>query len=178
MEADAYRTLTRLQAENEGNPYYDDMLAKFFPDGLTRGEPGLRHPKLTLRIMLYMKVGEGSLSANNHFDGGALTFAVCESAPGLQVGTPPEKDADGNEVKKEDMHEVSRTDGTALMWTGINYKHIDPEAKPTWHGVRQHTTDEVHKGEENRWVCVFFLDEYDEKAPTIEETHGVDKPKA
>lgn len=175
MELTAFHTLQQLERENAENPNYSGLVDRFFPDGLTQGEPKKRQPKLTLRIMLYKKVeGEESLSANNHNDAGAFTFAVCESAPGLQVGSQEIIDEVSKEViQPERMEEVQRPEGTILFWPGKNFqKHIDSEIEPTWHGVRQHTTNDVEAGEENRYVLVFFLDEYNEIPPTLGETHG------
>lgn len=162
LERETFAAVQRLGSENRDNPRYDNIESAFFPDGLTCGADGYRHPKLTLRLMRYMKVGDGALAANNHYDGGMLTFAICESLPGLHVGTP------------ESVTPVTRPEGTALMWTGVNFrKKIDPEVAPTWHGVRQHTTSDVPLGAENRWVLVAFLDTYDDTPPRIEETHGL-----
>ena len=165
IEEKAFTFIERLETENANDPRYQGLIERFSPDGLTRAQPELRHPKLMLRLMFYKKVtGNNVLSANNHYDAGSFGFAICESKPGLQVG---------EKGKEDEMVEVSRPDGTTLVWPGTNYKQIDPTIEPTWHGVTQHTTDNVKLGEENRWVAVAFLDEYNEIIPTIEETHGV-----
>ncbi len=174
MEAVAYRTIVALEAEHAGDPRYEGLTNRFFPDGITRGEPGLRHPKLTLRLMIYKKVDAEKLAANGHYDAGAFAFAVCESAPGLMVGTQAVKDETGAVTTPEALTPVERPDGTALFWPGTGFKNIDPTIPPTWHAVKQHTKDEVKLGEENRWVLVAFLNEFEEPgAPTIAETHGL-----
>lgn len=173
-EALAYETVLRIAEENNGDPAYVGFVERFFPDGLTQGKPGLKYPNLKLRLMLYFKVDGEKLSANNHYDAGSLTFAIMESLPGLQVGTREKRDTAGVLTEAEIMEEVQRPDGKALAWPGTNYKRIDPSITGTWHGVRQHTTDDIKLGEENRWVLVAFLDEYDETVPPIEETHGID----
>lgn len=174
MEAVAYQTIARLEAENAGNPRYHGLTQRFFPDGITEGRPGLRHPKLTLRLMIYKKVDAEKLAANGHYDAGAFAFAVCESAPGLMVGEQAVRDESGAVTKPETLTPATRPDGTALFWPGTGYKNIDPDIGPTWHAVKQHTTDEVQLGEENRWVLVAFLNEYEEReAPSLAETHGL-----
>lgn len=174
MEAVAYQTIARLEAENAGNSRYDGITSRFFPDGITEGKPGLRHPKLTLRLMIYKKVDSEKLAANGHYDAGTFAFAVCESAPGLMVGEQAARDESGAVTKPETLTPATRPDGTALFWPGTGFKNIDPAIGPTWHAVKQHTTDDVKLGEENRWVLVAFLNEYEEReAPSLAETHGL-----
>jgi len=176
IEKRAFETLQQLEKENEGNPYYKDLVKKFFPDGLTRGEAGKRHPQLMVRLMMYLQIeGKNALSANNHYDGGTSTFTIYESGPGLQVGIRAQKNIETGEViQAEEMREVEQSEGTAFFWPGAAFTDIDPTVQPTWHGVRQHLDGDVNVGEENRSVCVAFLDAYTSSRTTpIEKTHGL-----
>lgn len=164
MASAAKQFVQRLEHENPVK--YAGVTEKFFPTG--------QDPKLILRVLLYKKVADGAMSANNHYDAGGITFAIAESGPGLQVGTEAEKGIDGTVTKQEEMRDVERPYGVVLAWPGYNFKQIDAGVQPTWHGVKQKVTETKESGE-TRYAVVAFLDSTDEEAPSLEETHGVRK---
>jgi len=178
VEQRAHETLKRLEEENAHNPAYRDFTLRFFPDGITGGDLEKHQPKLKLRLMSYKKIeGKNVLSANNHYDAGALTFALWENAPGLQVGAKQITDQEGRVICSENMQEVERPDGTALFWPSLTFSKIDSEVEPTWHGVKQHSRQQTVIGEENRAVLVAFLNMDNHAIPSLNQTHGVTAPK-
>ncbi len=125
---------------------------------LEEGVPGIHDtffashefPSFYLRFLKYDVRGLGTFLARGHYDTGAMTFALAESAPGLRIGK-----------HDKDLQEVPlRASGTALFMPAMRCKDLHEglaNFTPAWHDVIQKSED-THSDDVARWAIVFFAD--------------------
>ena len=126
---------------------FPGMYEKFFPLNA--------FPHFYLRFLKYNVMGEGNFLAGAHYDQGACTLALAESAPGLRIGR--------NEATLKD---VEHKDGTVIFMPGLQF-HLftSEEFTPAWHDVVQKSEHTLNK-EVARWAIVFFADPVRDKRQT------------
>lgn len=116
---------------------YQGAYEQFFPQD--------QIPECVVRFLKYDRTQLGDYLARGHYDRGALTLAIAESAPGLRIGKDPEH-----------VQEVVHTPGTVLFFPGMSaaqYTHND--FQPSWHEVVQNSADTL-SADVARWALVFF----------------------
>lgn len=135
---------------------------------LNTAHPGLsefflppdREPLILLRLLAYERMEPGDFLAKGHYDRGACTLAIAESAPGLRIGKAP-----------EDLKEVTREPGTVLFFPGlILQESTGPELAPSWHDVIQ-KEEHVLNDKTARWAIVGFLGAWNQRNLSWQETH-------
>lgn len=115
-----------------------------------------------LRFLKYEPSGVGEFLARAHYDRGATTLALAESAPGLRIGK--------NEAT---LTEVVHRDQVALFMPAWQLRHItDDRFMPAWHDVVQ-SSEDVYRPDAARWAIVFFSDAPGVPVPSREESHRV-----
>lgn len=113
-----------------------------------------------LRFLGYPTTDPGDFLATGHYDKGALTLAVAESAPGLRIGKTPE-------TVKEIVHEA----GYGLFFPGIQLAHFTNDTfAPSWHDVVQKDQD-AYKKSYARWAVVLFNGAWYGKPTTWDDRH-------
>lgn len=113
-----------------------------------------------LRFLKYDVAGMGNFLAKGHYDMGACTLALAESATGLRVGT-----------NNKDLNSAKRVGDTAFFMAGFNFPFItNNELIPTWHDVVQESEDTFNE-ETARWAIVFFVGARGIPLPSHKETH-------
>ncbi len=121
---------------------------------------GGRAPNFALRFLKYDVANPGEFLAKGHYDRGAYTLALAESAPGLRMGI-------------DDLHlrDVVHDEGQALFMPGLNSPEFTGGAIPaTWHDVVQ-KSDDTYSTDIARWAIVFFADTYIKPKTTFEDRH-------
>lgn len=99
-----------------------------------------------LRFLKYDVAGKGNFLAAGHYDMGACTLALAESASGLRLG----KD-------NETLMPVFRDGNTVFFMMGLNFPPItNNQFAPTWHDVVQ-DSENTFNTETARWAIVFFV---------------------
>lgn len=99
-----------------------------------------------LRFLKYDVAGKGNFLAAGHYDMGACTLALAESAPGLRLGRD-----------NETLRPVFRNGNTVFFMMGLNFPPItNDQFAPTWHDVVQESED-TFNAETARWAIVFFV---------------------
>lgn len=107
-------------------------------------------PSFYLRFLKYDVKDEGDFLARGHYDTGAITLALAESAQGLRIGR---HDKDIREVPPRDS-------GSALCMPALRFCELDPSlasVAPAWHDVVQRSGD-TYSATIARWAIVFFAD--------------------
>lgn len=124
-------------------------------------DPGFgRALRIPLRFLGYPTTDPGDFLATGHYDKGAFTLAVAESAPGLRIGKTPD-------TVKEVVHE----DGHGLFFPGIQLEHFTiPAFAPSWHDVMQKDQD-AYKPKYARWAVVLFAGAWDGKPTAWADRH-------
>ncbi len=116
--------------------------------------------RIPLRFLGYPTTEPGDFLASGHYDKGATTIAIAESAPGLRIGKLPE-------TVKDVVHEV----GYGLFFPGIQLAHFTNETfAPSWHDVAQKDQD-AYKPGFARWAVVLFCGAWDGKPTTWADRH-------
>lgn len=108
-------------------------------------------PRFYLRFLHYHHHNTDTFSAKGHYDRGALTLALWESAPGLRIGP------------KDQQVEVTHRNRDALLFPGIDAEHVFGW-EGAWHDVVQKTASD-------RKAIVFFVNRVDQPDYTEEQTH-------
>lgn len=120
---------------------------------LDEGYPGLYQtffpadhiPEGVVRFLKYDRTQPGDYLAKGHYDRGALTLAIAESAPGLRLGQDPDH-----------VQEVVHRPGQVLFFPGMSLgQYTKNEISPSWHDVVQKSADSFNQ-EAARWAVVFF----------------------
>jgi isopenicillin N synthase-like dioxygenase len=122
--------------------------------------PTDREPLVFLRLLAYERMDPGEFLAKGHYDRGACTLAIAESAPGLRIGKGP-----------EDLKEVVREPNQVPFFPGLTLQEsTGPELAPSWHDVIQ---KEEHLLNEKtaRWAIVGFLGAWNQRNLSWQETH-------
>lgn len=133
-----------------------------FPGVYERFVPHDQYPHFYLRFLKYDVQGKGEFLADGHYDQGALTLALAESAPGLRIGRD-----------EASLEEVTHHDGEALVMPGLQLSHIfSADFHPAWHDVVQKSED-TYNTETARWAIVFFVDPVDKAESTWEDRHTI-----
>lgn len=133
---------------------FPDLYSQFIKEG----EEHIEYS--ALRFLKYEAAGKGKFLARAHYDRGATTLAIAESAPGLRIGK-------NNETLKEVVHK----DNVALFMPAFQLPAItDMRFRPAWHDVVQ-SSEDVYRDNAARWAIVFFADTADVPVPTKEESH-------
>ncbi len=120
-------------------------------------------PSLYLRFLKYDVKDAGDFLARGHYDTGAITLALAESAPGLRIG---KNDKDIKEVP-------SRDSGSALFMPAMRLRDLSPAlagVSPAWHDVVQKSAD-TYSDTVARWAIVFFADPSHINRLSTEEAH-------
>ena len=148
-EAEAKKIIFDLEKE------YPGIRERFLPPGV--------HPHFYLRFLKYSVQGKGNFLAGGHYDQGAFTLALAESAPGLRIG-----------LNQSKLQAVEHHDGHAVFMPGLQlHVFTSDEFIPAWHDVVQRGED-VLSDDAARWSMVFFVDPVRKVQTTWEERH---KPK-
>lgn len=142
-----HRMLKEFDREHAG--IYD----KFFPEGI--------HPKFYLRFLKYDVHGMGEQIARAHYDRGAITFAIAESAPGLRIG----KDEENLQPVVYDRENLIFMPALALQ------EYVDGQFPPAWHDVVRAADN--FSDDATRWALVFFAEPYHIRTLDNLETHTV-----
>jgi len=141
-------------------------------DALETEHPGIRQKIFplsekwgsVLRFLKYDVAGMGNFLAKGHYDMGACTLALAESASGLRVGS-----------NTDDLQPVTRKGDTTFFIGGYNFPHITNNTfKPTWHDVVQ-DSEKTFNDDTARWAIVFFVGAIDLPLPSLSETHSPSK---
>lgn len=121
-------------------------------------------PQLVIRLVAYKTVG-GRVFAAGHYDKGAHTFTVCESAPGLHIQT-----------RQGEIYAPELVPSRSLLMVGHHAHHTltNGAFQKTWHWVNQpvgHALTERF----GRVSIVLFADTLPERTenPSYQETHAV-----
>ncbi len=136
-----------------------DAMYPGIEDKIFNPGPG-RVLRIPLRFLGYPTTDPGDFLATGHYDKGACTLAIAESAPGLRIGKTPE-------TVKEVVHEQ----GYGLFFPGIQLQHFtSPTFVPSWHDVVQKNQD-AYKANYARWAVVLFTGAWDGKVTTWADRH-------
>lgn len=131
---------------------FPGLYQKFFPTD--------RFPRLFLRFLSYNKVEPGEFLAKGHYDRGACTLAIAESAPGLRMG-----------LDDRQLTPVVHKEHNALFMPGLKFSRLTSEEFPSvWHDVVQKGSDSFNP-DVARWAVVFFADQFDMENVTFDEAH-------
>lgn len=118
------------------------------------------HPLFYLRFLKYEPAGKGRFLAKAHYDRGAFTLALAESAPGLRVGR-----------NDKNLKEVKRVTNTALFMPGLSSDaYVSDSMTPAWHDVVQ-TGEDILNNTTARWAIVFFADSIIDNDISFEDAH-------
>ncbi len=119
-----------------------------------------RELRLPLRFLAYTQTEPGQFLATGHYDRGACTLAVAESAPGLRIGKTPE-------TVKEVVHEK----GYGLFFPGAYLPEFTNETfAPSWHDVVQKDQD-AFQAHYARWAVVMFASAWDRQVLSWDACH-------
>lgn len=125
---------------------------KFFKDQLSSNN--------VLRFLAYDKKDEGAFLAKGHYDRGAYTLALGESATGLRMGKT-----------KDFVKPVDHQEDSALFFKARQVvAGIEDGFHPAWHDVIQ-KENETYSEEIARWAIVCFIEPLKISMVTWEETH-------
>ncbi len=117
-----------------------------FPGMYDAFYPSDRPQERILRFLKYDARGMGKFLARAHYDRGASTLALAESAPGLRIG-------------KDDatLVPVVHQDRTALFFPALHFTTLtDGRIPAAWHDVVQASGDTV-SDDAARWAVVYFM---------------------
>jgi len=132
-------------------------------------------PRFYLRYLKYEPEKEQGIIAEGHYDRGAITLALAESAPGLRIG------------EKDHPVEVEHEEGYALFMAGTTFKDVTHQQRlpngdeqlflePAWHDVIQKES-ELYLPGIARWSIVFFADPIDMRYVSHDEAHQYQQVK-
>lgn len=113
-----------------------------------------------LRFLKYDAAGKGRFLARAHYDRGACTLALAESAPGLRIG-------------KDDasLTELVHKDRTAIFMPAFHFPELTGGKIPAaWHDVVQASEDTISE-DAARWAIVYFVNAPGKQFPTSEQVH-------
>ncbi len=137
-------------------------------DALEEYRPGIKQefmtpgtlPRFYLRFIKYDHVGRDGTIAKGHYDRGALTLAIAESAPGLRIGT------------EESLTEIVHQEQQAVLFPGEAIEKVFDSTviKPAWHDAIQKDDKQVRPGVA-RWAIVFFGDLLNQPEYSWEQAH-------
>lgn len=123
-----------------------------------------RELRLPLRFLAYTQSEPGNFLAIGHYDRGACTLAVAESAPGLRIGKTPET-----------VKEVAHEPGYGLFFPGIHLQEFTNETfAPSWHDVVQKDQDAFQTAYA-RWAVVLFASVWDRQILSWDACHTPQK---
>lgn len=133
---------------------FPELYPQFFPRNV--------HPHFYLRFLKYHDSGKKKFLAKGHYDQGAYTLALAESAPGLRIGR-----------NQKTLREVRHRDGQALFMPGLQlYRITSEDFRPAWHDVVQKQASRYQKsGDTVRWAIVFFADTVTKQHTRWEDRH-------
>lgn len=131
---------------------YPGLYDRFFPTNA--------FPHFYLRFLKYNTMGKGNFLAGAHYDQGACTLALAESAPGLRIG-----------LNEATLKEVKQKEGTVIFMPGLQLRLLTSEEfTPAWHDVVQ-KSDDAFSEDAARWSIVFFADPIKKEKTTWEDRH-------
>lgn len=117
-------------------------------------------PNFILRFLAYDRVGDGEFLATGHYDRGAYSLALGESAPRLRIGT-----------NKLDVVNVEYQEGSALFFKARQeVLGINDGFSPAWHDVVQ-LPGQNYSDQITRWAIVCFIEPLKIRMVTREESH-------
>jgi len=150
-----------LEAERHASEFLESA-ELHFPGVYEKFFPKNKDPHFYLRFLKYNTMGKGEFLAKGHYDQGAFTFALAESAPGLRIGS-----------HDSDLCEVEHRDGQLIFMPALQLQDfLSPDFSPAWHDVVQ-SSDNTYSADAARWAIVFFADPVVKSKSSWEDRHTV-----